>query len=77
MRSANMIAIALAGAFAANFAAQVQAQQSATPGPQRDAAIHRCIIQAQREYPDPTADEAQRARTASYKACMTAAGQVP
>ena len=66
---------ALAGAFATNFAAQVQAQ--VVQSPERDAAIHRCIIQAQREYPDPTADEAQRARTASYKACMTAAGQAP
>jgi hypothetical protein len=48
-----------------------------TLGPERDAAIHRCIIQAQREYPDATNDEAQRGRTMAYKACMTAAGQVP
>jgi hypothetical protein len=78
MRSASKAAIAtLAGLFVANFAAQVQAQQSVTLGPERDAAIHRCIIQAQREYPDATSDEAQRGRTMAYKACMTAAGQVP
>jgi hypothetical protein len=72
----KFVIAALAGAFATNFAAQVQAQQSVTPGPERDAAIHRCIIQAQREYPDPS-DRFQRDRTASYKACMTAAGQAP
>jgi hypothetical protein len=73
--ASKIVFAALAGLFVANFVSQVQAQ--VVQGPERDAAIHRCIIQAQREYPDPTADEAQRARTASYKACMTAAGQVP
>lgn len=76
MTIANKIVFAaLAGLFLANFGAQVQAQ--VVQGPERDAAIHRCIIQAQREYPDATSDEAQRGRTASYKACMTAVGQVP
>ncbi len=75
--ASKIVFAALAGLFVANFGSQVQAQQSVVLGPERDAAIHRCIIQAQREYPDATSDEAQRGRTASYKACMTAAGQVP
>ena len=73
--ASKIVFAALAGLFVENFGSQVQAQ--VVQGPERDAAIPRCIIQAQREYPDPTADEAQRARTASYKACMTAAGQAP
>jgi len=73
--ASKIVFAALAGLFVANFVSQVQAQ--VVQGPERDAAIHRCIIQAQREYPDATSDEAQRGRTASYRACMTAAGQVP
>jgi hypothetical protein len=68
----KLVLATLAGLFVANFGSQVLAQDSV-----RDAAIHRCIIQAQREYPDATSDSAQRSRTASYKACMTAAGQAP
>jgi hypothetical protein len=70
--ASRLVLAALAGLFVMNFAAPLLAQDSA-----RDAAIHRCIIQAQREYPDATSDSAQRSRTASYKACMTAAGQAP
>jgi hypothetical protein len=70
--ASRLVLAALTGLFVVNFTAQVLAQDSA-----RDAAIHRCIIQAQREYPDATSDSAQRSRTASYKACMTAAGQAP
>jgi hypothetical protein len=73
--ASKIVFAVLAGLFVANFGSQVQAQ--VVQGPERDAAIHRCIIQAQREYPDPTSDQAQLGRTASYKACMTAAGQVP
>jgi hypothetical protein len=73
--ASKFVFAALAGLFVANFGSQAQAQ--VVQGPERDAAIHRCIIQAQREYPDATSDEAQRGRTASYRACMTAAGQVP
>ena len=68
----KLISTLLLGSSVFAFAAPVVAQDSA-----RDAAIHRCIIQAQREYPDATSDATQRARTASYKACMTAAGQSP
>jgi hypothetical protein len=68
----KLISTLLLGSSVFAFAAPVVAQDSA-----RDAAIHRCIIQAQREYPDATSDATQRARTASYKACMTAAGQAP
>ena len=68
----KFVIAALAGVFAANVGVEVLAQDSA-----RDAAIHRCIVQAQREYPDATSDSAQRSRTMAYKACMTAAGQVP
>jgi hypothetical protein len=68
----KVVIAALAGLFVTNFGWQVLAQDAT-----RDAAIHRCIIQAQREYPDATNDSAQRSRTMAYKACMTAAGQVP
>ena len=53
--ASKIVLAALAGLFVANFGSQVQAQQSVVPGPERDAAIHRCIIQAQREYPDAPA----------------------
>ena len=75
--ASKFVFAALAGLFVANFGSQVQAHSRSCWGPERDAAIHRCIIQAQREYPDATSDEAQRGRTVAYKACMTAAGQVP
>lgn len=58
------------GAFVAVFAAQAMAQQSAA----RDAAIHRCIQQAQRLYPGNQQDQE---RTDLYKACMTSAGFLP
>lgn len=73
MRIGTKVVIAgLLGIFVANFGSQVLAQESV-----RDAAIHRCIIQATREYPDASNESTQRSRTASYKACMTTAGQVP
>lgn len=70
--ASRLIVAALAGIFVVNFATQVLAQESA-----RDTAIHRCIVQAQREYPDATNEAAQRNRTTAYKACMTSAGQTP
>jgi hypothetical protein len=69
----RLISTLVLGSSVVAFAAPAIAQQDSA----RDAAIHRCIIQAQREYPDATSDSAQRSRTMSYKACMTAAGQVP
>jgi hypothetical protein len=69
----RLISTLVLGSSVVAFAAPAIAQQDSA----RDAAIHRCIIQAQREYPDATSDSAQRSRTMSYKACMTTAGQVP
>jgi hypothetical protein len=54
----------------ASMPAAAQIQQSAA----RDAAIHRCIEQAQQLYPGPTQGTN---RSDSYKACMTNAGFVP
>ena len=64
---------ALAGFFLANAAPQVSAQDSAT----RDAAIHKCILEAQARFPDATVASSQRGRTDTYKACMVAAGERP
>jgi hypothetical protein len=51
------------------------AQQTAQQGEARDAAIRRCIAQANREYPGGEAQDMQRADV--YKACMVAAGFQP
>jgi hypothetical protein len=42
----------------------------------RDAAIAKCIKQAQTQYPGDDVDT-QRGRTSVYKACMTTAGFQP
>jgi hypothetical protein len=56
----------------AGFAAPVLAQNSEA----RDAAMSRCISMAHAQYPqDSVADQA--GRTATYKACMNAAGFQP
>ena len=74
MRRVGKSAIAtLAGLFLASSAPQVSAQDSAT----RDAAIHKCILEAQARFPDPTVASSQRGRTDTYKACMVAAGERP
>jgi len=49
---------------------------SAQGGPQRDAAIEKCIAQAHQQWPGGD-QEAHRQRVAVYKACMTAAGLAP
>jgi hypothetical protein len=49
---------------------QQTAQQSA-----RDAAIHRCINQAHRDFPGGESQDMQRSD--AYKACMVAAGFQP
>jgi len=51
-------------------------QASAQITPQRDAAIERCIAQAHQQWPGGS-QEAHQQRVATYKACMTAAGQNP
>jgi hypothetical protein len=63
---------ALAGLFIANFATQASAQSAA-----RDAAIHKCVNEAQARFPNVSDDNTQRARTDVYRSCMQAAGQAP
>ena len=73
MRNANRWLIALWAALSvAAFSSQAVAQDS----PARDAAIARCVKQAQTTYPDD-GDDMGRNRTALYKSCMTAAGFNP
>ncbi|MEJ0076647.1 MAG: hypothetical protein WDO17_14580 [Alphaproteobacteria bacterium] len=64
---------ALAGLFAANFVSQASAQDS----PARDAAIHKCINEAQARFPNVSDDNTMRARTDVYRSCMRSAGQNP
>jgi len=51
------------------------ATQTAQQGEARDAAIRRCIAQANREYPGGESQDMQRADV--YKACMVNAGFQP
>jgi hypothetical protein len=56
------------------FGSPVLAQDSAA----RDAAIHKCILAAQAQFPGTSeSGDTMRNRTSAYKACMTAAGQRP
>ena len=43
----------------------------------RDAAIHKCIMQAQAQWPDVSNPGNQRNRTDAYRSCMQAEGQRP
>jgi hypothetical protein len=73
MRIVSKLAIAaLAGLFIASFAPQASAQDGA-----RDAAIHKCILEAQTRHPDVSNPANQRNRTDTYKSCMAAAGFAP
>jgi hypothetical protein len=73
MGSANKWLIALLAAlFVAAFSTQAVAQDT----PERDAAIARCVKQAQTAYPDD-GDDQGRNRTMLYKSCMTSAGFNP
>jgi hypothetical protein len=63
---------ALAGLFVANFASQASAQSAA-----RDAAIHKCVNEAQARFPNVGEETTMRARTDVYRSCMQAAGQAP
>jgi hypothetical protein len=69
--SVRLFTALLFGLSVAGLASMSSAQEAA-----RDAAIARCIKQAQTQYPGDDADT-QRGRTAVYKACMTAAGFQP
>ena len=74
MNTVSKLAIvAMAGLFVASFASQVSAQADAA----RDAAIHKCIMQAQAQWPDVSNPGNQRNRTDAYMACMQAEGQRP
>lgn len=70
--STSVIAV-LAGLVVANFGAQALAQDSAT----RDAAIHKCIVEAQTRFPDSSNSANQAGHLATYKGCMAAAGLAP
>ena len=73
MNTVSKLAIAaMAGLFVASFASQASAQDAA-----RDAAIHKCIMQAQTQWPDVSNPGNQRNRTDAYMACMQAEGQRP
>ncbi len=64
---------AMAGLFVVNFASPASAQDS----PARDAAIHKCVNEAQARYPNVGEETTMRARTDVYRSCMQAAGQKP
>jgi hypothetical protein len=73
MSTANKLLIVLAvGLSAAAFASQASSQDSKA----RDAAISKCVKQAQTQYPDDTTSN-QTSRSDVYKACMTTAGFAP
>ena len=71
MMKTSILAL-LVGLSAITFAQQTAAQDTA----QRDAAISRCVREANTQYPTDD-DNAGRGRTAAYKACMTRAGFAP
>jgi hypothetical protein len=72
MKSANKALALSVGLSVAAFSSLAAAQDSAA----RDAAISKCVKQAQTQYPDDSITN-QSARTAAYKACMASAGQNP
>ena len=73
MNTVSKLAVAaMAGLFVATFAPQASAQDAA-----RDAAIHKCIMQAQAQWPDVSNPGNQRNRTDAYRSCMQAEGQRP
>ena len=73
MNTVSKLAIAaMAGLFVATFAPQASAQDAV-----RDAAIHKCILEAQTRHPDISNPSNQRNRTDAYRSCMAAAGLAP
>ena len=73
MNTVSKLAVAaMAGFFVATFAPQASAQDAA-----RDAAIHKCIMQAQAMHPDISNPSNQRNRTDAYRSCMASKGQRP
>jgi hypothetical protein len=73
MRTAKTFSVALSvGATVAALASPASAQ--VTVSPERAAAIHKCIAEAQRLYPGPSLGTE---RSDFYMACMTQAGFAP
>jgi hypothetical protein len=73
MTTAKTLFVALSvGVIAAALASQASAQ--VTVSPERAAAIHKCIAEAQRMYPGPSLGTE---RSDFYMACMTQAGFAP
>jgi hypothetical protein len=64
--------VALAALSVASFGSGASAQDAA-----RDAAIHKCITEAQARYPDASEKTTMRARTDVYRSCMRTAGLNP
>jgi hypothetical protein len=73
-KTSLFFALAL-GFSGAAFAWQAMAQQTAQQSAARDAAIHRCINQAHREFPGGESQDMQRSD--AYKACMASLGFQP
>jgi len=72
MKAANMLSTAMfVGLLVVSLASGANAQS------RRDAIMERCIAQAQAQFPFLGDLSNQQSRTASYKACMRAAGQRP
>lgn len=63
---------ALAGLFFVSFAPQASAQDAA-----REAAILKCVPEAQTRVPDSSVPGSHRQRTDIYMSCMKAAGLAP
>ena len=73
MTAANILSTAiLVGLLVATLASKSDAQSA-----RRTAAIERCMARAQAQWPYTGTEGNGRNRTASYKACMFAAGQRP
>jgi hypothetical protein len=70
----NKLVFAVALSVAA-FAWPAMAQQTPQQGASRDAAIHKCINQAHRQFPG--GEDQDIPRSEAYKACMASAGFQP
>jgi hypothetical protein len=71
MRIATIFALTVLTGF--GIASLASAQVSAA----RDAAIHKCVNEAQARFPNASDRDTMRARTDVYMSCMRAAGQDP
>jgi hypothetical protein len=68
----NLAFVALAALSVASFGSRASAQDAA-----RDAAIHKCMTEAQARYPNASEETTMRARTDVYRSCMRTAGLNP